>query len=142
MSCAVLGQPPGVRWVTEAQDSARTSALQLLGLLAQGDIEAASRLSNAPARRQEVLKAYRDSVGEAQFKRLYGQYFQPPNRLVAEAALGRRRLLIWNLGEVGNHLAGQFFIEVDGRYLLDDVPSAERAQLQRVLLDYRRRANR
>ena len=142
MSCAVLGQPPGVRWVTEAQDSARTSALQLLGLLAQGDIEAASRLSNAPARRREVLKAYRDSVGEAQFKRLYGKYFQPPNRLVAEAALGRRRLLIWNLGEAGNHLAGQFFIEVDGRYLLDDVPSAERAQLQRVLLDYRRRANR
>ncbi len=137
-----LGEPPAVRWVTDAQDSARASAFELLGLLQRGEIEAAARLSTAPAQRYDVLKAYRDSVGEQEFKRVYGRYFGPQNRLAAEAALGSRRLLIWDLGEAGNHLAGQFFIEVEGRYLLDDMPSAERAELERVLQAYRRQATR
>lgn len=126
------------RWVTDPRESAREPALRLLKLLAQGDIEAAARLSNAPQRRYEVLREYRDSVGEGAFKRVYAQYFQPRNRVLAEAALGPRRLLIWDLGEASHHLAGQFFIEVEGRFLLDDVPSKERAALQRVLQDYRR----
>lgn len=131
-----------MRWVEEGRESARGAATELLQLLAQGDIEKAARLSNAPARRYEVLKSYRDSVGEEEFRRVYGRYFEPTNRLVAEAALGRRRLLIWDLGEAGNHLAGQFFIEMEGRYVLDDVPSAQRTELQRVLEDYRRRMRR
>ena len=44
---------------------------------------------------------------------------------------------MWDLGEANNYLAGQFFIEVEGRFLLDDVPSAERQKLQRVLEAYR-----
>ena len=125
------------RWMLPIDD-----AMQLLGLLAQGDITAAARLSNAPDRRYEVLRDYRKEVGEEEFKRVYGRYFDPVNSLVAEAALGKRRLLIWNLGEAGNHLAGQFFIKVDGAFVLDDVPSPERAQLQRLLADYRKRTSR
>jgi len=133
---------PASWWITDAQESARESAVRLLGLLAQGDIAGAARLSNAPERRYEVLQDYRNEVGEEEFKRLYTRYLDRANRLVAEAALGPRRLLIWDLGEAGNHLAGQFFIEVEGRYVLDDVPSAERAKLQRLLEDYRKRASR
>lgn len=133
---------PASRWITDAHDSARESAVRLLGLLAQGDIAGAAGLSNAPERRYEVLRDYRNEVGEEAFKRLYARYFDRTNRLVAEAALGPRRLLIWDLGEAGNPLAGQFFIEVEGRYVLDDVPSAERAELQRLLEDYRKRASR
>lgn len=137
-----LGQENDVRWVTDAGHSAREAAWALLERLSRGDIEGAARLSNAPDRRREVLKNYRDQVGEDEFRRVYARYFDPQNRLVAEAAFGRRRLLIWDLGEAGNHLVGQFFIEVEGRYLLDDVPSAERAELERVLQAYRRQAKR
>jgi hypothetical protein len=120
-----------------AADSAHTSAMRVLRHLAEGDIESAAALSNAPQQRLEVLRDYRNFVGEEEFKRIFGRYFAPQNRLVAEVALGPRRLLVWDLGEAGNHLAGQFYIEIDGRFLMDDVPSRERAELRAVLQKYR-----
>lgn len=130
---------PAYRLITDPKESARDSATRLLGLLAEGNIEAASKLSTAPRHRYEVLRDYREAVGGEEFKRVYARYFHPGNRLLAEAAIGPRRLLIWELGEAYQYLAGQFFVEVDGEFLLDDVPSAERAQLQRVLQAYRAR---
>lgn len=126
------------RLVTDPAESARASATRLLALLAEGDIEAAARLSNAPERRYEVLRDYRAQVGEEEFKRVYARYFEPSNRLMAEAAIGKRRLLVWQLGQAGGQLAGQFFVEVDGRFVLDDVPSPERQRLERVLREYRK----
>ena len=131
---------PDYRLITDPKESARDSATRLLGLLAEGNIEAASMLSNAPRHRYEVLRDYREAVGGEEFKRVYARYFHPGNRLLAEAAIGRHRLLIWELGEVYQYLAGQFFVEVDGEFLLDDVPSAGRAKLQRVLQAYRAKA--
>lgn len=142
LGAAAAAAEPAPRWVIDAQDSAREPALRLLALLAQGDIRAAAALSSAPQRRYEVLRDYRDAVGEEGFRRAYQRYFEPRNALVAEAALGPRRLLIWRLGEADDQLAGQFFIEVEGRFLLDDVPSPQRAQLQRVLQDYREQHDR
>jgi hypothetical protein len=124
---------PGTPW------SARDTAFAFLRYLAQGEIEAAASLSNAPQQRLEVLRAYQRSVGEAEFKRLYGRYFAPENRLLAEAAIGNHRLLVWDLGEANNYLAGQFFVQADGRFLLNDVPSAERQNLQRLLEAYRKK---
>ena len=120
-----------------AQDSAKPVAMRLLGYLAEGNLEAAAALSNAPQRRLEVLRSYRNSVGEEEFKRVFGRYFAPENRLIAEVVTGRHRLLVWELGEAGNRLAGQYFVEVGGEFLLDDVPSRERSELRRVLQDYR-----
>lgn len=118
-------------------DSARDTALALLQHLAAGDLEQAAALSNAPKRRFEVLRDYRDSVGEDQFKRLFARFLEPDNRVVAEVAIGPRRLLVWDLGEGGGDLAGQFYVEVGGRFLLDDVPGRERDELRRVLQRYR-----
>jgi hypothetical protein len=145
LACVAWGataQAPSYRLVTNPEESARESAAQLLRLLAEGNIEAAAALSNAPQQRYEVLRDYRDAVGEEAFKSVYARYFDPANRLVAEAAIGPRRLLIWDLGEASHHLAGQYFVEVDGRFLLDDAPSEERSRLQRVLQDYREEKRR
>jgi hypothetical protein len=131
---------PDYRLITDPKESAQESATRLLGLLAEGNIEAAAELSNAPRHRYEVLRDYREAVGGEEFKRVYARYFAPGNRLLAETAIGKRRLLIWELGEAYQYLAGQFFVEVDGKFLLDDVPSAERGQLQRVLQAYRAKA--
>jgi hypothetical protein len=117
--------------------SARDTAMRLLRHLADGDIEQAALLSNAPRRRYEVLHEYRGSVGEEEFKRLFAQYFLPENRLVAEVALDAHRLLVWDLGGAEHRLAGQYYVEVEGRFLMDDVPSEKRAQLRRVLEAYR-----
>jgi len=125
------------RLVQGAEGSARSTAEKLLRHLAEGDIEAASKLSNAPRRRYEELARYRDAVGEAEFKRVYARYFQPANPLVAEIAIGAHRLLIWNLGEAGGHLAGQYYVEAEGRFLMDDVPGETRSSLRRVLEAYR-----
>ena len=121
----------------EPPDSARAAALELLQHLAEGNLEAAAAMSNAPQRRLEVLRAYRDKVGEEEFRRVYARYFAPENRLIAEVAVGPRRLLVWDLGDAGHHIAGQVYVESGGRFLLDDVPSRERAELRALLKNYR-----
>jgi len=113
--------------------------------LLAGNIEEAALLSNAPRRRFEVFREYRDAVGEDEFKRVFGRYFYPENRLLAEIAIGRHRLLIWELKDAGAgapHVAGQYFVEVEGRYFMDDVPSATRSQLRQVLEAWRSGAAR
>lgn len=117
-------------------DSALNAARLLNLHLSTGDVEEAAVLSNAPRRRFEVLQQYRREVGEEEFKRVFAQYLDPANRLVAEIAIGRHRLLVWELraaGQAPAHLAGQYFVEIEGRYLLDDVPGETRAMLRRVL---------
>lgn len=115
----------------EAAASARAAAKQLVRHLAAGDIEEAALLSTAPRRRYEVLKQYRDAVGEAEFRRVFARYPQAP---IAEIALGERRLLLWKLPQ---GIAGQYYVRIDGRFLLDDAPSEPRAQLGRLLQAYR-----
>jgi hypothetical protein len=125
------------RLITDPAESARESATRLLALLAEGEIEAAAQLSNAPQQRYEVLRDYRAQVGEEEFRRVYARYFEPGNRLMAEAAIGKRRLLVWRLDQAGGRLAGQYFVEENGRFVLDDVPHPERAALQQVLGQFR-----
>jgi hypothetical protein len=120
-----------------AQASATGTALQIVRLLADGRIEEASVLSNSPQRRLEVLRDYRASVGEQEFRRVFGQFLRPENRVMAELAMERHRLVIWDLGEADHHLAAQYFVEADGKFVLDDVPSEARANLRRVLQSYR-----
>jgi hypothetical protein len=61
---------------------------------------------------------------------------------VAELALGRHRLLVWELAGAGGRIAGQYYVEADGGFLMDDRPSEARSRLQRALEDYRARAGR
>ena len=121
------------RVITDPRESARPAAMQILKHLAKGEIEAAAALSNAPQRRLEVLRDFERTVGAEHFRRVFGRYFAPQNKVVLEAGIGKHRLLVWDLGEAGNHLSGQYFVEVDGRFVMDDVPSPTRTQLQRVL---------
>ncbi len=105
--------------------------------LSEGNLEAAAALSNAPRQRLELLRGYRDAIGEEEFKRVFGRYLAPENKLIAEVAIGPRRLLVWELGEAGKQLAGQIYVETGGKFLMDDVPSAERSKLRDVLQKYR-----
>jgi len=114
------------------------NAAMLLNLhLSAGDIEEAALLSNAPRRRFEELRNFRETYGEDEFKRVFAQYFSPENRLIAEIAIDNHRLLIWNLKDGGTWFAGQYFVEIDGRFYLDDVPNDERTSLRWVLEAYR-----
>ena len=125
------GETLAYRLVTEAGDSARGASMQLLRLLAAGEIDDAAQLSNAPERRRQVLRDYQKSVGEAQFSEYAGR------GVIAEVAIGERRLLVWDLGDAGHHLAGQYFIRSPAGFLLDDVPNEERLRLTRLLRAYR-----
>jgi len=133
--------PADAHMLLPSAELAPTSALntaKLLNLhLSTGDIEEAALLSNAPRRRFEVLREFRESVGAEEFKRVFAQYLAPGNRLIAEVAIDRHRLLIWDLREGATHFAGQYFVEVDGRYFVDDVPNDTRARLRAVLNAYR-----
>ncbi|MDA0225875.1 MAG: hypothetical protein O2975_07140, partial [Proteobacteria bacterium] len=51
-------------------------------------------------------------------------------------AIGTHRLLVWRL-ESGARIVGQYYVEIEGRVLVDDVPSAARLQLRRVLEAWR-----
>jgi hypothetical protein len=56
--------------------------------------------------------------------------------------MGPRRLLIWKLETAGNRLAGQYYIEADGKFLMDDRAGPERLALQRVLAEHRKQTGR
>jgi len=123
---------------TVLEPTSALNAAKLLNLhLSTGDIEEAALLSNAPRRRFEVLQDYRQSIGEDEFKRVFAQYFDRNNRLIAEIAIDRHRLLIWDLREGATRIAAQYFVEIDGRYLIDDVPNDARTRLRWVLEAYR-----
>lgn len=128
-----------IRYTLHA-DPAGGGAIETARKLAQdlvaGDIEAAAKLSNAPRHRYAVLRSYRDWVGPEEFKRVYALYFSPRSKVVAEISVGSNSLLVWRL-DGSDRLAGQFYVEVGDRYLFDDVPSAERGQLRRLLDAYR-----
>jgi hypothetical protein len=136
------GEALRYRVVTEPAESARDTSHRLLRHLAEGDIQGAAALSNAPMRRYEVLRDYASAVGEEEFRRVFARYQSPANRILLEAAIGQRRLVVWDLGQAGNHLVGQFYVQVDGKYLLDDEPNEERTQLRRVLEHLRRSTSR
>jgi hypothetical protein len=123
-----------------AVPSAAGTARQVLRRLAEGDITEAAALSNSPKRRYEVLRDYQASVGADEFKRIFARYFEPENRIVAEIAIGPHRLIVWDLGAAAHHVAGQYYVEVEGRFLMDDVPSETRSNLRRVLQSYRKDA--
>ena len=125
---------------TIGPDSALNTAKLLNGQLTNGDLEEAAVLSNQPRRRFEVLRDFLESVGEEEFKRVFAQYIDPQNRLLAEIEIGRHRLLIWELRAAGGAPAppaGQYFMEIEGRFLLDDIPSETRLKLRWVLEAYR-----
>jgi len=122
------------------KDVAPTSALNTAKLvtryLSEGRIEDASLLSNAPKARYERLRESFEGWSAADFERAYGRYFAPGNRIVGEAAIGEHRLIMWYLKDT-DYLTGYFLVEIEGKLLLDDVPSKQRASLRRVLEAYR-----
>ena len=117
--------------------SAAEAGREILRLLAAGEIIKAAERSNAPKQRLEVFREFRARVGDEEFRRVFAQYLGPGNKLMVEVALGRHRLLIWKLGDAADHLAGQYYLESDGRFLMDDVPSPERSNLRKILDSYR-----
>jgi hypothetical protein len=136
---AHLARPTGELAPASALDTAKLLNLHL----STGNIEEAALLSNAPRRRFEVLRDYRESVGDEEFKRVFAQYFFPDNRLVAEISIGRHHLLVWELKvnaqppAATSVIAGQYFVDIDGRTLVDDVPNDTRTSLRWVLEGYR-----
>lgn len=126
---AVAPPAAGARLVP---DSALNTSWLLHRHLAEANIEDAAVLSNAPRRRHAELRRYLDDVGEAAFRKVFGEYFAEGNRPVAEAAIGPYRLIVWYL-RGAERLAGEYYVEVDGRYMIDDGPNETRNQLRVVL---------
>ncbi|CAM9849480.1 unnamed protein product, partial [Phaeothamnion confervicola] len=128
--------PPGAHLADPAVQLEPASALNTARLLnrylTSGAVEDAAMLSNAPRRRYEVLHDYKSAVGDDGFKQVYAQYFTPQNRLAAEVALGGHSLLVWHQRE-GDRYAGQYYVQVEDKVLVDDVPSEARFRLRRIL---------
>ena len=127
---------PGANIVDPSVPLEPSSALNTAKLLelhlSTGAAEEAALLSNAPRRRFEVLREYQASVGDDSFRQVYTEYFEPRNRVVAEVTIGEHSLLVWHLRDP-NRYAGQYYVRVEGKTLMDDIPSPERARLRRIL---------
>jgi len=116
--------------------SALNTAKLVTRYLAEGRIEDASLLSNAPKARYARLRESFEGWSELDFRRAYARYFDPGNRIVGEVSIDGHRLLIWHLRDT-DYLAAFFLVEIEDRLLIDDVPNATRANLRRVLEAYR-----
>jgi len=116
--------------------SALDTAKLVTRYLAEGKLEDASMLSNAPKARYEILRSSFEGWTADDFRNTYARYFDPANRIVGEVAIGEHRLLMWHLKDA-DHVAAFYLVEMNGQLLLDDVPNATRANLRRVLEAYR-----
>lgn len=116
----------------ETGTSALATAVALLRRLAEGRLEEAALLSNAPKARYTRLRESFAGWSAEDFRRTWSRYLEPPNGIVGEARLGAHRLILWRLEDL-DRLTGFFFVEIGGRVYLDDVPSAERSRLRRLL---------
>jgi hypothetical protein len=132
--------PAGARLDTLEKELAPTSALATSSLLKlhlmNGKIEDAALLSNAPRRRFEEFHKFQQTYGDEEFKRVFSEYYDPKNRLRAEIVIGAHSLLVWEQASPPN-VAGQYFVNIDGRVFMDDVPNDTRTQLRWVLEAYR-----
>jgi hypothetical protein len=132
--------PEGANRIGDREHLEPTSALGTAKLvtlyLAEGNLEEASLLSNAPKARYARLRESLAGWEGADFERAYGRYFAPENRIVGEATIGRHRLLMWYLKDT-DYLTAYYLVEVEGKLFLDDVPSESRARLRQVLEAYR-----
>ncbi len=125
---ALLADPAAVPEPTSALNTAK-----LLGrFLSSGASEDAAMLSNAPRRRFEILRDYQAAVGDEGFRQVFAEFFDPGNRLAAELAIGEHSLLVWHL-RAANRYAGQYYVRVEGKVFVDDVPNPVRANLRRLL---------
>lgn len=133
---SIRGFPPNAQHVEPDAPLEPTSALNTAKLLNRfmtaGRIEDAALLSNAPRRRFEVLRDYRQAVGEEGFRQVYAQYFLPENRLIAEVGMAGHSLLVWHLKSKDRY-AGQYYVRVEGKMLMDDTPGETRTRLARLL---------
>jgi hypothetical protein len=118
-------------------ESALGTAQRILRHLAAGELEEAAVLSNAPKRRFEVLRDYRASVGDEEFKRVFARLLRAKDRAVREIGIGAHHLLVWNVRGADRELAAQYYVNVEGRFLMDDAPGETRARLARVLRAWR-----
>lgn len=116
--------------------SALNTAKMVTRYLSEGRIEDASLLSNSPKARYARLRESFEGWTEGDFRRTYGRYFAPENRIVGEVSIDGHRLLMWHLKDT-DHVAAFFLVEIEGRLLLDDVPNQTRSSLRRVLEAYR-----
>lgn len=120
----------------EALQSARPAAKWVVQRLAEGDIEAVAKVSNAPRERLQALREYQARVGPEEFKRVYARYLQ--HEIIDEYAVGPHHLVIWDLVEADGHLAGQYFVKEGQAFMIDDRPSAARDRLRRLLQESRK----
>jgi hypothetical protein len=116
--------------------SALDTAKLLNRHLSSGAVEEAALLSNSPRRRFEILSDYKSGVGEDEFKQVFSEYFDPTNSVVAEIGRGSHSVLVWHLRKYSRY-AGQYYVKVEGKVLIDDVPSEARSTLRRLLEAFR-----
>jgi hypothetical protein len=136
----LLAVAPTAHLIDPAQPLAPTSAINTAKLLhrhlAEGNLEEAALLSNAPKARFAILRESFEGWTPEDFRNAYDRYFQKQNRIIAEVVMGRHRLVMWQLDDVG-YIAGYIFVDVEGKVLLDDVPGPERDRIRRVLQAFR-----
>lgn len=133
---SVRAFPPEASRVDAAAALEPTTALNtaiLIGRqLMNGASEDAAVYSNSPRRRFEVLREYQESVGAEGFRKAYAEYFDPGNYIAAELSIGDHSLLVWRLRDA-DRFAAQYYVRVEGRVFMDDVPSAQRNRLRRLM---------
>lgn len=132
----LLSHPPDAHLLDAEKPLEPRSALETAKLvtryLAEGRVEEAALLSNSPKARYERMRESFEGWSEEDFRNTYGRYFAPENEILGEVAIGEHRLLMWRLKEL-DHVAAFYLVNIEGRFLLDDIPNPTRANLRRVL---------
>lgn len=98
-----------------SQNSALECSFLYHGLLAQGDLQGASKLTTDPAAAVGQWANYQERLGADDFKKEMADYFTSKNTVLAELFLGEDAMLVVKTPE---YIAGQLYQKRNGKYIV------------------------
>lgn len=100
-------------------------------LLARGDIEGASKLSNDPEKIKSKYTKYRERLGEKDFLELMSGYFSASNKIKYLFSIGKNYILVVHDSSLDADIA-QTYVKVGNIFLEDEKENPEREKLLKV----------
>jgi hypothetical protein len=120
----------------QSDNGAVNASLQLYRALGTADISTAAAMSNDRERTYAKYERYVERLGMAEFKKMFLSYFVGGASYTHELVIGEHHMLLVE-DPADDTIAAQFYVRVEGKYLIDEKPGPERDQLGRLFMAVR-----
>jgi hypothetical protein len=135
VTCTIEEFVPAIVFKNDVSKLNQSTAVQCSHLfyscLAKGDLDAAAKLSNDPAKVREKYLRQKERAGDKEFKKMYADYFAKKAMLKYHFSLGKSHMLIVHSEDMGIDMA-QFYVDDANKVVVDERGSADKDLLGKI----------